>query len=292
MKKIILLLLLVPFMSTSIMAQGPVNGDFEDWYQTEFQHQNPDFWITSTDFIGSPTNAEKDSETKYSGSFSAKLRTVNVFGGGTAPGVLALASRPNEFSQEFIFGPGDSMTYRPDSIAGFYRYSPLGNEQFYVYMMLTKWNGTSRDTIGGGGYSDTTTRNEFYKFAGKIHYVSNAYPDSVQIIISTAKDYTAGVEGTEAYVDSVHFIGTNTPTIDINKIDRVSKVVLYPNPSKNNIKLEGLQNRMDYTICDVLGHKLISGRDLFNGIEIDISSLTPGVYYLYGDDFKKKFTVL
>lgn len=290
MKKTILLLLLVPIISTSILAQGPVNGDFEDWYQTQFQHKRPDFWLTSTDVIRFPTNVFQNDDNPYTGLYCAYLVSVQK-GPIAVPGIVAIANKPGD-DESFNFAPGDSMTYRPDSIAGFYEYAPKGGEKFYVYLMLSKWNGTSRDTIGGGGFSSGDTVQSYKKFSAKIHYLTNDYPDSIQLIVSTAKDYTKATAGTEAFVDSIHFIGTNTPTTGIKDLEGNNNLYVYPNPTNQTIKVHGLLRNTEYKVLDIIGNKLLTGEISSHQNEIRVETLNAGIYYLVGENFIKKFTVL
>ena len=72
---------------------------------------------------------------------------------------------------------------------------------------------------------------------------------------------------------------TNCPALDISE-NQLSEWILYPNPSTGRvfIRSEISQTPMDIAIYDLSGH--ILGRPIPTNNELDLSSLSPGVYIL------------
>ena len=59
-----------------------------------------------------------------------------------------------------------------------------------------------------------------------------------------------------------------------------NRLLIYPNPAKNSITVEGISKDVEFRILDVMGRNLNSGRLSINQNRIDVSELTAGIYLL------------
>jgi len=97
--------------------------------------------------------------------------------------------------------------------------------------------------------------------------------------------------------DSENFI-TNSNNIEIisfykypidvsflsaNQFGSIRELKLFPNPSKDKIKIDGLETSWLYRIFDVLGSKVMEGK-INNDQAIDINELTKGIYLVKVND--------
>ncbi len=96
----------------------------------------------------------------------------------------------------------------------------------------------------------------------------------LQIVIS---DFSPNVNITEAGFD--HFTVTNMPTASVpTKV--LSNWKLYPNPSQDKLQIQGNNQIGDWCIFDVRGVVLLDGYSEESSKEIQVSTLTDGIYFL------------
>ena len=81
--------------------------------------------------------------------------------------------------------------------------------------------------------------------------------------------------------DEIIFLMNSTPTLGINNITTdENNISIYPNPANNKLFFQNNRNnKLSYTISDVLGRILLKNLDIQNN-EIDISSLSQGLYFI------------
>jgi pimeloyl-ACP methyl ester carboxylesterase len=143
-------------------------------------------------------------------------------------------------------------------------------------------------------YNETpiTTNKVLYEVANGDHSVANT-PNGAngavgQIALSWLKLY---VEENDCYCSLL----TDTLLLDPPTASKVEQdfecellgiseqklvVGLYPNPTKNTINLEILQD-VHYELFSPLGQRLLKGNLTGNTKQIDLSQLPPSIYYLY-----------
>lgn len=63
---------------------------------------------------------------------------------------------------------------------------------------------------------------------------------------------------------------------------------IYPNPAKDFVNIDALEDRFNYRIIDIHGRILISGVSTSEKFRIDLSELVPGIYYIIIDNKKYK----
>jgi hypothetical protein len=96
----------------------------------------------------------------------------------------------------------------------------------------------------------------------------------LQIVIS---DFSPNVNITEAGFD--HFTVTNMPTVSV-PTKELSNWKLYPNPSQDKLQIQGNDQIGDWCIFDVRGIVLLDGYSEESSMEIKVSTLTDGIYFL------------
>jgi hypothetical protein len=184
-KNLLFISCLVANISISL-AQTPANGNLENWATTPpATYENPIGWATSNDIVGGfgLANVTKVTTPVQSGTYAAKLESIDVFGLSTAPGLIGIVTI-DPLDQSLT--PGIAFTSRPDSVTGFYQYAPISGDNFLVYGLLTKWNGTSRDTIGTAEFTSGSTVSSYARFAAAFNYANATVPDSLTLIISSS----------------------------------------------------------------------------------------------------------
>jgi len=110
------------------------------------------------------------------------------------------------------------------------------------------------------------------------------YLNGVAIPGATGQNYTPTESGeyTATIVTEDGCIATSLPVFVIisatSKIDNFLSLNLYPNPAKDQITIEGIENKFTYSIFDFTGKSLM--REITSEKNISISSLTEGVYVI------------
>lgn len=239
MKKNYLLasLLLIMF---SANAQNPAlpNPGFEFWTQISGSRWDPDNWNTlnpSTAIIGVLTATRATGADVHSGSYAIKLQTKNVFGqiaNGIATTGTLITTPP------YGVKGGIPYTQRPDSITGWYKYTPAGTDSGFVEFIL---KGHNNDSVG---YVRFVTPNAivstYTRFAAKINYYSSANPDTAVWILSSSRG-SGPVVNSAIIIDDLNLVfnpivcnvpgGPNTIQITSNsakmKYGAVAGAILY-----------------------------------------------------------------
>lgn len=119
--------------------------------------------------------------------------------------------------------------------------------------------------------------------------------------IEKKKPEISDIEITESFTITDNLtLKDRTPSIRIKElIDHKSKMKIYPNPAKHQIRVqfEGVRfSTYQLTIIDVYGNTALFKNDYQSGNELDISSLTNGIYIaeaiIDGRVYQEKFVVL
>lgn len=273
MKKM-LLFISTCFMSMNfLMAQPTIpNNGFETWTDTI----TPGSWGTSNLSLGFFTFATVTQTTdKHSGSYAMKLTTINTGVIGLLPGIAVTGSF-DLLSGTGITG-GVPMTVKPESFSGWFKYNSVNGDSMAIVVVMTKWNGTSRDTIGFSGVMTNQTATSYTPFNEPIQYiVPTVVPDTFQIICISSAGY-APRENSTLYVDDLSFIGTLGEKMPISMF--MQKV--YPNPSDGifNLTLAD-ENRYTVKVYNMMGQKIYENDNVINQHIIDIKGYPNGIYYI------------
>jgi hypothetical protein len=154
----------------SLMAQSLPNGDMETWEPLLLGGgEKPQSWDTPdviAGALGITDRVVEKTDMAQSGAFAAQLTTKDLeapapIGTLTVPGTLALGT--------IIFDPltletgvvgGMAVTEGPESLVGYYMYSPAAGDTMNVTVLAKK----DGEIIGNGTYRDAATTTSYQSF--------------------------------------------------------------------------------------------------------------------------------
>src|SRR6185312_10821204 len=168
----------------------------------------------------------------------------------------------------------------PDSIVGWYRYTPSGTDTGSVEITLSKWNtGTNkRDVVGYAKFAQNTSVASYTRFAKALTYSLTSAPDTMVIIMVSSSTSAPQVNST-MFVDDLGLVFNTTTNIAHNNVTNAS-VSIYPNPSHGEFIIEtNSTEKQTVQMYDVNG-KLVLTQTISGKTNIDVSSLAEGVYKL------------
>lgn len=278
-------------------TQGLPNYDFEEW-ETSEGFNNPKYWGTSNYSVFSvvsfnPVNQETDDV--YSGNSSVKLETVGKVIDSElvkVAGLITLGTfEVNLSTREAIVKGGIPYTYHPTKFSGYYKYSTPEVDSCSMGIYLTKYNSSQnkRDTVGQGVFTSGAT-DDWENFETDINYFSSEPPDSMNIVILSS-DTSLFVEGSTLLIDNL-FIDEPVSINDYNHDDLESKIFIYPNPAKEFIYIDLADNKLEncsVKLIDLNGRIVIESVLRSNNNKIDVSHLSPGIYFIEIYDGLQKF---
>lgn len=299
MKKIILTISSVASSVIGVMAQSP-DFSFETWNNVQFSTtiQDPQGWAslnTLNVFTATPKSVFKETTSPFGGTASAKITTVKVTG--------ALIPNPYQSGDidtaglltigQIVASPpsikyGYNYTWRSQVLSFQCKYTPVAGDSAFVLATLTKWNGTSRDTIASGKYATGASTTAYELKSINLTYdpaFATVVPDSEQIFISSSIYSHDGAKvGSTFYIDDIAWSGYNS-TDEIN--GTVNKVFVYPNPATNNISITSSVDAAIIRITDITG-RLIGNYSMTNNkANIQTSTFASGIYIYSVLDQKK-----
>ncbi|MCE9539246.1 MAG: T9SS type A sorting domain-containing protein [Bacteroidetes bacterium] len=300
MKKILLTISVVALSFIGAMAQSP-DFSFETWNNVQFSTtiQDPQGWAslnTLNVFTATPKSVFKETTSPFGGTASAKITTVKIIG----------AAIPNPYQTgdidtaglltigQIVASPpsikyGYNYTWRSQVLSFQCKYTPMAGDSAFVLATLTKWNGTSRDTIAIGKYATGATTTSYSLNSITLNYdpaFASVVPDSQQIFISSSIYSHNGAKiGSTFYIDDIAWSGYNS-TNEINS--RINNVIVYPNPSTNNISI--VASSVDAAIIritDITGRLIGTYSMTDNEANIQTSTFASGIYIYSILDQKK-----
>jgi hypothetical protein len=208
MKKVSTLGLLMIAAMMSLTAQTTIpNANFEQWTGNK-----PNGWDASNFQLGffNIVSVFRDTVDPVQGDACVRIETKTHNLGvasPTIPGIITLGTINVDFTTftGSVEG-GISFTGRPERLKGFIDAAPATGDSAMVAIGFSKWNGTTRDTIGSGLAFFSTVHGEWVAFDIPIIFTTNDVPDSLNIIISSsAIGVDVVVPGSKVYVDSLWF---------------------------------------------------------------------------------------
>lgn len=267
-----LFVLALSFVVLRINAQIALpNPGFENWTSAG-NYEDPDDWHTlnpSTAFVGVLTALKANPPDVHSGSFAIKLTTKTVFG-QTANGIATTGTI--DVQNQTITG-GLPYTLRPDSISGWYMYTPAGGDNGFVDFVLLD---NANDTVG---FADFTTPSAvvstYTYFTIPIVYRSAASPSLSRFTLSSSAGYISVVNST-MFID------------DLSLIFNPNKIVEHGNPSETAYSYRSTSNTLIFhsldggnkslSLYNSLGQRAFSVELSGNESEISVPELAKGPY--------------
>ena len=271
MKKIFLISTAI-FSFACTYAQTIPNADFESWTLAG-PFETPDGWAAGPS-VSKSTSA-------HSGTYAIQLKTDTF----TNPMTSTLDTIPGMANTGMRgLGPGAggtngyAFTSRPDSLVGWYLFTPIAGEMSTINVNLTKWNtGTSSNDIVGtasflGGATGTYTR-----FSIPITYSSTDIPDTANIDLING-DPMMRLIGATLLVDDLAFISNLTGISDVRST--TISMQCYPNPVNDIVHVAHTKGT-EISLYSAVGMLIESidnkGNDV---IEFNVSSLSNGLYFI------------
>lgn len=212
-------------MITSVsFSQAVANGDFEAWDSgltfdnpTDWESPNAAIALFSSDWILTQESADAHGG-MYSAYIEAKTITVPFVGTYDIPGILTLGDiSVNQTAGTADINGGVPFTDRPDQLEGFYKFVPVGTDQFLVEVVLLDYDDVNEvilDTIGVGYYTSNTASVGWEQFIAPITYSSTANPNYMNITILSTNPGNIQV-GSGVYVDDLSFFTSPQTTPDL-----------------------------------------------------------------------------
>ena len=281
MKKTLLAVTALLFITILSKAQTIPNGDFENWVN-EGSYTQPVGWLDDDSafvalyqLVGIPTQSYTPCITQvagYNGGYAARLNnsieTYSSIPIDTFPGLLDLQF-PN--------------TVRPAYFTGYYQFNRTGTDTAIIGMDLTKWNPVTQtsDSLGGAIIYITSSTSGFTAFNLQIGYVSAETPDTIEIGISSTNFLGQGNNNiyytrnpnSSLIVDQLTFSGTYT---GVASAQTTGIVTAYPNPVTDVINFSNLPAAASLVeISDVTGRPVMQSA---LPAAVNVSALKSGVY--------------
>ncbi len=267
--------------ATNTFSQNQIpNADFESW-----SGGTPTSWDTSnenilgTDFIC----VTRDQTNPQSGSSSAKVQSVmhNIFivGPVTMPGILTLGDVVIDIlnATGTVVG-GVPVSGLPKFLKGYYKYTPVAGDSCIIGIGLSKWNGSSSDTIAYAYKTFGAQVTTWEEFSIPIEYTTWVEPDSMNIMfVSSNIMFGSPTGGSTLWVDNlwleysqvaVNEVGFNRECTVYESSDGNSLLVNTQGVKARKIELFSLNGTLIQTIEQ-------PGLDK---IALPLNSLTSGLY--------------
>lgn len=227
--KHVCLMALAFVLNATIYAQNVPNGGFENW-TLQVVYEDPENWITLNMLgaLGAPATVVQSTDA-HTGNYAALLETVETDMGGdgiadTLPGTMTLGLF--DISGETPSGAPVSGT--PDTLAGWFKFLPQGNDGFGLAVTMSRWNTAtqSREIVGYGDFMNTAEFSQYARVAIPIEYYTEDAPDTVEIQILNSIGTTT--PGTQLFVDDLTLKEMSTASISTPDVFSVS---CFPNPA-------------------------------------------------------------
>lgn len=300
MKKTLLTISVVASSVIGVMAQSP-DFSFETWNNVQFSTtiQDPQGWAslnTLNVFTATPKSVFKETTSPFGGTASAKITTVKITGAAIPnpyqPGDIDTAGLLT--IGQIVASPpsikyGYNYTWRSQILSFQSKYTPIAGDSAFVLATLTKWNGTSRDTIASGKYATGVATTSYSLKTINLTYdpaFASVVPDSEQIFISSSiYSHNGAKVGSTFYIDDIAWSGYNS-TNEIN--GTVNNVIVYPNPSTNNINIVASSVDAEIVrITDITGRLIGTYSISNNEANIQTTTFASGIYIYSILDQKK-----
>lgn len=239
MKKQILSLIAGMSLVAGLSAQAFIpNSGFETWGQTVGEPQQPQGWISLNLFASPLFNASNPTfvtaagtPDNYQGTYSCRIETKTLVQNpdtNTIPWTSGyVMTGAFSLSTPYI-RPGYATQQRPQTFTYYAKYSPVASDSAWALVMLTHWNGSTRDTIGWGYDLMPTAVASYTQRNINMTYLSPNAPDTCLIWFSASSLVTPQV-GSVLWVDALSFTGF----VGMDEATNTSDVSVYPNPSNN-----------------------------------------------------------
>jgi hypothetical protein len=276
MKKIILILFL---LSTKLTFGQIMNGGFEVWDTSYAACYNSD--LISLFAVPNPSGGVANRWRAYYSPMSTCgiARTTDSYSGNYS---LLLY---NWYNYDFgIITYHDSLSYSPQYLQGYFKYITgglNGLSHATAKVTLTRFNGTSNDTIAKGTYTFNSSTS-FTPFQLNLNYISLLNPDSINIyIISANKNCGHDMICNLLYIDNLTL--TNSP-LGIKNFEPIKDIIkVYPNPfsSQTTLHTSKMFKNATLTVYNSIGLEIKQIKNIYGQtITLHRDNLPSGLYFI------------
>ncbi|MEO6904011.1 MAG: T9SS type A sorting domain-containing protein [Bacteroidia bacterium] len=277
MKKVFTIISIISISASTVFAQALPNPGFEAWTVNPTPaYDIPTGWNTLNTVTGGfgiitcfKAVAVGDF---HNGAAALKLVTKNV-AGQIANG---LASTGNIDAIKKSITGGLAYTGRPDSLVGYFKYTPASTDNGFVQMILTGAGGDT-DTVGIATFNTPkTTVAAYVRFAAPFIYKSvNAVAKSLCIISSSASA-TVHFENSALFVDDLDLI---TKVTGVKQLTSVN-VTIGPNPTNDFVMVKNPEmEKATLVIYDVTGRTMTQQLITDQSTTIYLNEYKNGMYF-------------
>lgn len=295
MKNIYILLLV--FISFSIQAQVIDNPSFEEWETLPNGNQEPVDW--SSNQTAEPTNLAnlapqvlfKDSIDPHSGDYCIRVLNVYIAIANIVANGIATSGRVHADFNPALGNTHTSVsdpqwytecTTRPDSIVGYYKYSPVDEDICIVQALLhTDTTGVipDADSTGYVGIakfeSPNETITEWTRFSAPFVYLNDEDPEYILVNLSGGNNLSA-IAGSQAWYDDVELV-YNPVGLDENVANALLRVYSSENIINVDMRKFGAGEVFDLEIYSISG-KLIISDQVVSGYTKEFPMKMGGIY--------------
>ena len=277
MKKLLLFSVSAIFFGNTFAQNAIPNPGFEAWTNHGSYDDPSNGWGTIADISGGfVENCFKESAAAnvHSGTYAVKLQTINVPLQGEAPGIVVTGT-----INQSTFGVdgGVAFNLRPDSVTGWYKYSPVGTDTASVDVRISYWSGTARVLVAQARFEKTTAVASYTRFAVPFVYAQPNNPDTMVIVLmSSAGGATTANTNSTAYYDDLDLVYNGT---GVSEQSAISSVSVYPNPTSNAITFSTQLSKFTVKVLDAAGRTILNEESDASNYRMNVSNLSSGIYF-------------
>lgn len=247
------------------------NGSFENW-----SNQLPSNWATLGNInpiFKKLTTQDTLHKSHEKSAIKIKTDTFQFFGDTAIHLVSGFAYYGSiNLQQTNIIYHGIPFTEKPDSFAFAFRYASLDSDTGFVGFWLTK-NG---NYLGGIGDNIAITNHDWDSLKLPIVYTDTLNPDTIHIILRSSGSNPK--IGSCLWIDNLYI--KKEKTTGINEISLLNASV-FPIPTSNKLIISTDESgTKKISITDLYGKFLLEQKSIENRIEIDVSQLAIGTYFI------------
>ncbi|MFT7589582.1 MAG: hypothetical protein ACI959_001801 [Limisphaerales bacterium] len=285
--------LLIIGLTVSAQVQLPLNGSFENWSMGDLlgnSYDSLDYWDTPQRLavaleVADTVTFMTDDAVEGDKAVLLITKLVNIAGliETEIPGTMSTGKYfVNLFTQEFGTTGGQALTCTPTNVIGSYKYAPVMDDTAQILVTITRWNGTSRDTLADILNILPIPQSEYIAFDFPINYTSTETPDTITLTFLSSG--VGGVDGSTMYVDNVVLTGGDCVT-GLDFFNTAEKLDVVPNPATNYISLNlPIQQSMNATITDLAGRTVSSVQVQPGMNNLEVMDLNDGMYFINIED--------
>jgi hypothetical protein len=306
--------LLVP---AGIFAQAQLeNASFEKWDTLAYDPDNnilivePVKWSslkTADNLSDVAPDVCRLSGDAHSGNYSVHLINMSSFG-TVANGLITSGRVHAEIDKEkaYTFTDPDNWEWhmrlsgRPDSIAGWYKYSSadgdIGTFDFSLHTGYFRKPARAEDSLNlvGSAYFETpsTSVNEWTRFCVPVQYFkADTAPEFILITISSGNSYNAK-DGSEMWVDDLEMIYNegNTTAVVAHPVSSGDLKSWYTGGVLNILLKKPGNQTYRFSVSDMTGRTVYTGVLEANNPKQIPMKTTEGIYIIRINDHSEVFT--